>query len=247
VKTPSRQRDCRRSRRGFTLFEILIILAITAGALVFATRSTSGQSSYYYLKGDVDRLVSALQRAVVQSASRGELSQTSGVRAGVTFYLGRTVGSFTETSGSHSYLNWFEGDPLRPLGKNLTAINLLTAEAKTQVRALNRETILVKKFVLTGPTRIDDQAYVQYRDGKIDIFNASGTVPVSPYRTQLQGWFTVKNSVTVSTIPVAYEFDVVNLNAGWVRVRMFTGGFVQVSGVNPLDTETATNAAGGAF
>lgn len=239
-------------RRGFTFIELLIILVVISVGVYFGASGTSGQTSYYYLRGDVEKLIAALHRAAVQSASRGELSETAGVRAGVTFYRGRRTSNVAEPQAGHSYLSWFENDPINPIGRSRVPIGALGTTAFTYAKALNRETVLTRAYAPGVPVvKLDDDAYFMYRDGKLDVFAANGMVvdATTGHRAELRGSFQEEASPisTIGPLPVAYTFDVVNPTTGWVRVRVYTGGFIEASGINSLDVAVPTNASGGAF
>jgi hypothetical protein len=236
-------------RRGFTFVELLIILAVIGIGVYFGSVGTSGQISYYYLRGDVEKLVAGLHRAAVQSSSRGELSVTNNVRAGVTFYRGRFTATTPEPEAGFSFLPWFEGDPLNPIPRTRVAISALDTTGRTYVKPLNRETILTRTFTpAAAVVRLDDNAFFSYRDGRLDVFTASGTVvdASAGHRAELRGFFQEEAS-TVAPLPVSYTFDVVNAVAGWVRVRVYLGGFVEASAINSLDVAVPTNASGGTF
>lgn len=239
-------------RRGFTFVELLIILAVIGVGIYFGSAGTSGQISYYYLRGDVEKLVAGLHRSAVLSSSRGQLSFTNGVRAGVTFYRGRFTATAPEPAAGFSFLPWFEGDPLNPIPRTRVAIAALDTTGRTYVKPLNRETLLTRAYAPAAPVvRLDDNAYFMYRDGRLDVFGDDGLVvgPTAGHRAELRAFFQEELSPisTVGPLPVAYTFDVVNAVSGWVRVRVYTGGFVEASAINSLDVAVPTNASGGAF
>lgn len=244
-------------RRGFTFIEILIIIMVISLGVYFGASGTSGQTSYYYLRGDVEKIIAALHRAAVQSASRGGLSAFDApsrdfVRAGVTFYRGRFTSNVAEPEAGHSYLSWFEGDPLNPIPRSRVAIGALDTTALTYVKALNRETVLTRTYTPGVPVvKLDDDAYFQYRDGRLDVFAANGLVvdATAGHRAELRGFFReeASPSSTVGPLPVAYTLDVVNPTTGWVRIRVYTGGFIEASGITGLDIAAPTTASGGAF
>ena len=77
---------------------------------------------------------------------------------------------------------------------------------------------------------------------------ASGASAVSGSLAGLLAqWFTVINSPIAPGTPVAWTFDVVNINAGWMRIRVLSGGFVECSGINAIGTTTALNVLGRPF
>lgn len=245
----------RRGRHldAFTFIELLVILSILGVGVYFASVGTSGQNSYYGLRGDVERIVATLQRACIQSASRGDLILPSGapVTAGVTFYVDQMSPGFAVQPGL-SFVGWFDDlapnpdaapRPPATLGGSSLKIKMLS-------RALRAETILTRQYTPGPPgtpqIALTDGACFPYRRGRLDVFLANGTVG-GVNLPSLAANFNQVNSGRGTGQPVAWCFDVVNQTAGWVRVRVLSGGFVEVSGINPLAIGAPTTVVGRPF
>jgi len=269
VKAISRRRD--RHHSAFTFIELLTIVALLGIAAYFAGSATSGQSSYYQLRGDVERIVAGLQRASVVSSGRGDLLNpltNKRITSGVTFFQGQMTPSFQfqsyATVNAFAFVNWYDsalGNIGQTTAADATAIPPPTGslsqnasagdrQVQSASKALRTETYLCKRYnganSSAGVTALADQATFTFFRGGLDVFdNAGNLVPGNV--TTLGNNFTAVPSVRTAGVTVAWEFDVVNFNVGWVRVRVLSGGFAEVSGINAIGTTTPLTVSGGAF
>lgn len=228
----------------------MVVMIVGLGAFFTASQVTS-QSSFYSLRGDLRTITAALQRSSVLSASRGELADAPGgnVLTGLTFYQGRFAAGAVQ-AGGHSVLPWFANDPISPRPNATVPIGSLGGDALSALTSFGTETILTRRFTPSATPVVTallaDQAFFQYRRGLLDVLDAAGNPITGGYRAQLASWFFEDVSPRSGAVPVAYAFDVVNLNTGWCRVRVFVGGGVQMSAIVPL-ASAPTTAGGGTF
>ena len=236
----SRLRD--RARRGFTFIELLVILSILGVGVYFASVGTSGQNAYYGLRGDVEKIVATIQRACIQSAARPNI-QVAGrnVTAGVTFY-NRCMGPGFVIQNGLSFVGWFDDLPNNPVAQQEppATLDLATPKIQELSKALRADT---KLFTRYPNAPMPNNARLRYRNGRLDVFQVNGSVGGGDL-AQLNASF---SPVNTPSGPSAWEFDVANDVAGWVRIRCLSGGFVEVSGMNAPAVVTPVNVVGGVF
>lgn len=234
------------ARQAFTFIELLVVLSVLGVGVYFATVGTSGQNAYYDLRGDVERIVGTIQRACIQSNARPNIYLTLPARpvtAGVTFYTQQMSNRFTVQNGL-SMVGWWDDLPSNPDAALEPPATLGAANVKIQTlsRSLRSGNVLYRSFPVNS--LLADNARLRYRAGRLDVFDATGVVTGGDL-TQLNSNFNVVNSPFGP--PVAWTFDIANPVVGWVRIRCLSGGFVEVSGINPLNATTPTNVVGGVF
>lgn len=238
-----------KSSQGFTFVELLVILSVLGIGVYFAAVGTAGQSAYYGLRGDVERIVSAIQRACIQSNARGDL-RVGGrdITAGVTFYRDQMGPTFQVLAGAPAFLGWFDDLPemtTEAMQRPPATMTGLNAQQRTYSRSLRTDTILTRAYAPGPQIPLNDGATLLYKNGRLDVFRENGSVGGGV----LGELSTNFNQITspMGAVPTAWSFDVVNQSVGWVRIRCLSGGFVEVSGINPLNVTVPTNVMGGVF